>query len=100
MNAVGYRLLISRNLYFSSTLVEKKGQTAAVTVTNLGAGVYYRRVQSYDAEGKESVESATNRFHIISTGTAAEAIDLEFDPFLQHRHVIEVTGKTSKGARA
>jgi hypothetical protein len=56
-------------------------------------------VQSYDAEGKESMESEKNRFNIISTGTAAEAIDLELDPFIQHGHVIEVTGKTQMGAR-
>ena len=98
-NAVGYRLRISRNPYFSSTLVDKKVNTAAVTVTNLGEGVYYWAVQSYDGEGKESVESEKNRFNIISAGQAAEAIDLELDPFIQHGHVIEITGKTQKGAR-
>lgn len=98
-NAVGYRLRISRNPYFSSTLVDKKVNTAAVTVTNLGEGVYYWMVQSYDTAGKESVESEKNRFNIISRGKAAEAIDLELDPFIQHGHVIEVTGKTQKGAR-
>jgi hypothetical protein len=98
-NAVGYRLRISRNPYFSSTLVDKKVDTAAVTVTNLGEGVYYWMVQSYDTAGKESVESEKNRFNIISTGKAAEVIDLELDPFIQHGHVIEVTGKTQKGAR-
>jgi quercetin dioxygenase-like cupin family protein len=98
-NAVGYRLRISRNPYFSSTLVDKKVNTAAVTVTNLGDGVYYWMVQSYDTAGKESVESEKNRFNIISTGQAAEVIDLELDPFIQHGHVIEVTGKTQKGAR-
>jgi hypothetical protein len=98
-NAVGYRLRISRNPYFSSTLVDKKVNTAAVTVTNLGEGVYYWMVQSYDTAGKESVESEKNRFNIISTGQAAEVIDLELDPFIQHGHVIEVTGKTQKGAR-
>ncbi|HYM77721.1 MAG TPA: hypothetical protein VE377_17235 [Candidatus Dormibacteraeota bacterium] len=98
-NAVGYRLRISRNPYFSSTLVDKKVDTAAVTVTNLGEGVYYWMVQSYDAAGKESVESEKNRFNIISTGKQTEAIDLELDPFIQHGHVIEVTGKTQKGAR-
>ena len=56
-NAVGYRLRISRNPYFSSTLVDKKVNTAAVTVTNLGQGAYYWLVQSYDGAGKESVES-------------------------------------------
>jgi hypothetical protein len=56
-NAVGYRLRISRNPYFSSTLVDKKLNTAAVTVTNLGEGLYYWRVRSYDGEGKDSVGS-------------------------------------------
>ena len=65
-NAAGYRLRISRNPYFSSTLVDKKVNTAAVTVTGLGDGVYYWMVQSYDAAGKESVESEKNRFTIIS----------------------------------
>ncbi len=98
-NAVGYRLRISRNPYFSSTLVDKKIETAAVTVTNLGEGVYYWMVQSYDTSGKESVESEKNRFNVISTGKSDEVIDLELDPFVQHGHVIEVTGKTQKGAR-
>jgi hypothetical protein len=98
-NAVGYRLRISRNPYFSSTLVDKKVNTAAVTVTNLGEGVYYWGVQSYDTAGKESVESEKNRFTIISKSKDAEAIDLELDPFIQHGHVIEVQGKTQVGAR-
>jgi len=98
-NAVGYRLRISRNPYFSSTLVDKKVNTAAVTVTNLGDGVYYWMVQSYDTAGKESVESEKNRFNIISTGKETDAIELELDPFVQHGHVIEVTGKTQTGAR-
>ena len=98
-NAVGYRLRISRNPYFSSTLVDKKINTAAVTVTNLGEGAYYWLVQSYDAAGKESAESEKNRFTIISKGKDTEAIDLELDPFIQHGHVIEVTGKTQMGAR-
>ena len=98
-NAVGYRLRISRNPYFSSTLVDKKVNTAAVTVTNLGEGAYYWMVQSYDTGGKESVESEKNRFTIIPKGKETEAIELELDPFVQHGHVIEVTGKTQTGAR-
>ena len=98
-NAVGYRLRLSRNPYFSSTLVDKKINTAAVTVTNLGDGAYYWMVQSYDVAGKESVESEKNRFTIIAKGKETEAIDLELDPFIQHGHVIEVTGKTQVGAR-
>ena len=98
-NAVGYRLRISRNPYFSSTLVDKKVNTAAVTVTSLGEGAYYWMVQSYDAAGKESVESEKNRFTIISKGKETEAIELDLDPFIQHGHVIEITGKTQTGAR-
>jgi len=98
-NAVGYRLRISRNPYFSSTLVDKKVNTADVTVTSLGEGAYYWMVQSYEASGKESVESEKNRFTIISKGKQTEAIELELDPFIQHGPVIEVTGKTQIGAR-
>jgi hypothetical protein len=98
-NAVGYRLQISRNPYFSSTLVNKKINTADVTVTSLGEGAYYWMVQSYDSAGKESVESEKNRFTIIPKSKQAEAIDLELDPFIQHGHVIEIAGKTQAGAR-
>jgi hypothetical protein len=98
-NAIGYRLRISRNPYFSSTLVDKKVTTAAVTVSGLGEGAYYWMVQSYDGVGKESVESEKNRFTIISKSKESEAIELDLDPFIQHGHVIEVTGKTQNGAR-
>jgi hypothetical protein len=98
-NASGYRLRISRNPYFSSTLVDKRVSTADVTVTSLGEGAYYWVVQSYEASGKESVESEKSRFTIIPKGKQNEAIDLVLDPFIQHGHVIEVTGKTQIGAR-
>jgi hypothetical protein len=98
-NATGYRLQISRNPYFSSTLVDKKVNTADVTVTSLGEGAYYWMVQSYDVAGKESAESERNRFTIIPKGKQTDAINLELDPFIQHGHVIEVTGKTQSGAR-
>ncbi|MGA8618818.1 MAG: hypothetical protein WB660_09935 [Candidatus Sulfotelmatobacter sp.] len=98
-NAVAYRLRISRNPYFSSTLVDKRVNTADVSVTSLGEGAYYWVVQSYEASGKESVESEKNRFTIIPKGKQTEAIDLELDPFIQHGHVIEVAGKTQVGAR-
>jgi hypothetical protein len=98
-NAAGYRLRISRNPYFSSTLVDKRVNTAAVTVSGLGTGAYYWDVQSYDPAGKESVESERNRFTIIAKTKESDAIDLELDPFIQHGHVIEITGKTQTGAR-
>ena len=98
-NATGYRLRISRNPYFSSTLVDRKVNTADVTVTSLGEGAYYWAVQSYDATGKVSMESEKNRFTIIPKGKQSEAIELDLDPFIQHGHIIEVTGKTQVGAR-
>jgi uncharacterized membrane protein len=98
-NAVGYRLRLSRNPYFSSTLLDKRVSTADVTVTSLGDGAYYWVVSSYESSGKESVESEKNRFTIIAKGKQTEAIELDLDPFIQHGHVIEVTGKTQVGAR-
>ena len=98
-NAVGYRLRVSRNPFFSSTLIDRKVPTADVAVTGLGEGAYYWLVQSYDSDGKESLESEKNRFTIIPKGKTAVAINLELDPFVQHGHVIEVLGKTESGAR-
>ncbi len=98
-NAVGYRLRISHNPYFSSTIVDRRVTTADVIVSGLGEGAYYWLVQSYDVDDKESVESQKNRFTIIPKGQNTTAIDLELDPFMQHGHVIELTGKTEVGAR-
>jgi len=98
-NAVGYRLRISQNPYFSSTIVDRKVNTADVIVSGLNEGAYYWLVQSYDASDKESVESQKNRFTIIPKGKNTTAINLELDPFMQHGHVIELTGKTEAGAR-
>jgi hypothetical protein len=98
-NAVGYRLRISRNPYFSSTIVDRKVSTADVIVSGLNEGAYYWVVQSYDLNDKESMESQKNRFTIIPKGKSSEAINLEVDPFTQHGHVIELTGKTEAGAR-
>jgi hypothetical protein len=98
-NAAGYRLRISRNPYFSSTVVDRKVDTADVIVSGLGEGAYYWLVQSYDPEGKESPESERNRFTIIPKGRESAAMNLELDPFVQHGHVIEVIGRTEAGAR-
>jgi hypothetical protein len=98
-NAVEYRLRISKNPYFSSLVVDRKVDLADVTVTSLGEGAYYWSVQSFDASGKASVESEKNRFTVIPKGKDVVAINLELTPFVQHGHVIEVTGKTEVGAR-
>lgn len=98
-NAAGYRLRISRNPYFSSTIVDRKLKVADVIVSGLTEGAYYWLVQSYDSAGKESVESEKNRFTIIPKENETTAINLELNPFVQHGHVLELTGKTEIGAR-
>jgi hypothetical protein len=98
-NAVKYRLRISRNPYFSSTLVDRNVATTDVWVTGLAQGAYYWMVQSVDASGRESPESDKNRFTIVPRGKDAMAIDLELNPLIQHGHVMEVTGRTEVGAR-
>jgi len=97
-NAAGYRFRISRNPYFSSTIVDRKVNTADVIVSGLSEGAYYWVVQSYDAKEQSSLESEKNRFTIIPKGNTT-AINLELDPFVQHGHVIELAGKTEIGAR-
>ncbi len=98
-NAAGYRLRISQNPYFSSLLVDKKVAAPGAVVTGLPVGAYYWSIQSYDAAGKESVESEKNRFTIIAKAKEKIELSLEIDPLIQHGHVIEVTGKTEAGAR-
>jgi len=98
-NAAGYRLRISHNPYFSSLLLDRKVDTASVVVTGMSIGAYYWSIQSYDTSGHESVESEKNRFTIIAKGKEKVELPLDLDPFIQHGHVIEVTGKTEPGAR-
>lgn len=98
-NAAGYRLRVSRNPFFSSTIIDRRVPTAEVQVSGLTEGPYYWTVQSYDQDGKESVESEKNRFTVIAKAKEAEAIMLDLEPFVQHGHVIEVAGKTESGAR-
>jgi len=98
-NARGYRLQISRNPYFSSVIVDRKLNSADVMVAGLDEGPYYWMVRSFDANDRESPESEKNRFTIIAKETDTGAIALALDPFVQHGHVIELTGKTEIGAR-
>jgi hypothetical protein len=98
-NAAGYRLRISHNPYFSSLLLDRKVESANVVVTGLAAGAYYWSILSYEAGGKESVESEKNRFTIIAKSNEKVELSLDLDPFVQHGHVIEVIGKTEAGAR-
>ncbi len=97
--AAGYRLRISHNPYFSSLLLDRKVDSPNVVVTGLAQGAYYWAIQSYDATGKESVESEKNRFTIIPKAKEKVELSLDIEPFIQHGHVIEVQGKTEGGAR-
>jgi FecR protein len=98
-NASNYRLRIAHNPYFSSLLLDRKVDSASVVVTGLPVGAYYWSIQSVDTSGRESVESEKNRFTIIARGKEKVELPLDIDPFVQHGHVIEVTGKTEAGAR-
>jgi len=97
-NAKGYRLKIARNPYFSSLIVDRKIASSDVMVSGLSEGPYYWMVRSFDINDKESAESEKNRFTVIAQETES-GIALTLDPFVQHGHVIELTGKTEIGAR-
>lgn len=97
--AVGYRVRVSHNAFFSSTLFDKVVNATEVTVPPLAEGAYYWAVQSEDENGRESVESEKNRFTVIAKTAERVAIPLELDPFIQHGHVLEVRGRTDPSAR-
>jgi len=103
-NVTGYHLRISRNRSFSSLVYDHRfadPQTRAsgsVRVAGLGEGTFYWVVQSI-VGNKESVESETNRFDLIPKGAQDVSLKLEIEPFVQHGHVFEITGKTEPGAR-
>jgi len=98
-NAKFYRLRISRNPYFSSVEKELKANIPEMKIIGLTEGRYYWVVQSVDAHGKESVESDRNGFTLIARGNETEALLLEIEPFVQHGPVMQVRGKTERGAR-
>ncbi|MGH9581287.1 MAG: hypothetical protein ACRD2R_09840 [Terriglobales bacterium] len=98
-NVRSFHLRISRNPYFSSTVLDKKIQGSEFSATGLQEGAYYWVVQSIDARGRESVESERNRFTIIAKGPNEVTLALEIEPFIQHGRVIEVRGKTEPSAR-
>ncbi len=96
--AVTYRVRISRNPYFSSTVLDSKTKDPDLN-TQLDDGAYYWSVQAMDAAGKTSVESERNRFTVISKGAEKAVLALTLGNFVQHGHVIEVRGKTEPNAR-
>jgi hypothetical protein len=95
-----YRIRISRNPYFSSTVFEKVLTGTDTKIAGLREGTYYWVVTSQDAAGKESVESERNQFSVITRAPEdASSMALDIQPFIQHGHVIEIKGKTDPQAR-
>lgn len=97
-NAKGYHLRISRNAYFSSTIVDKRLNDPSFNLA-MSDGAYYWLVQSLDDNGKESVESEKNKFTLIPKGPDNVNLALELEALVQHGHVIEISGKTAPSAR-
>ncbi len=94
----GYHLRVSRNPYFSSTVIDEKVGSPELTA-EMSEGAYYWSVQSVDDKGVESIDSEKNRFTVIPKGPESVTIPLELENFVQHGHVIEVRGKTEPNAR-
>jgi hypothetical protein len=98
-NIRAYRLRVSRNPYFSSTVFDKVVNATEVKLSGLKEGTYYWVVTSQDASGHESVESERNQFTLVVRTGETVPVALELEPFIQHGHVIEVKGKTDPAAR-
>lgn len=97
--AVSYHLRVSRNPYFSSTVIDKRLGSSDTQISSLGEGAFYWEVQSEDINGKTSIESEKNRFTVIRKGPDNVPIALELAPLVQRGHVIEIKGKTESTAR-
>ncbi|HXE91014.1 MAG TPA: hypothetical protein VNK82_08640 [Terriglobales bacterium] len=94
-----YHLRVSRNPYFSSTVLDKKINGTEFAATGLQEGTYYWLVQSIDPRGHESVESERNRFDLVKQAAQDTSIRLEIAELRQHGRVIEVVGQTEPAAR-
>lgn len=95
----GYRLRISKNPYFSSTVYDKVVQATDTRISGLKEGGYYWVVTTLDDKGNESVESERNQFSVVAKVIDSLTIPLELQPFIQHGHMIEIRGKTDPSAR-
>ncbi len=94
-----YHVRISRNPYFSSTLLDRRVAGTEMPVPGLKQGAYYWVVQSVDGQGKVSAESEKNRFNVIPKGEEAPGLRLVIEEMRQHGRVIEIRGETDRGAR-
>jgi hypothetical protein len=95
----GYRLRVSKNPYFSSTVYDKVVSGTEAKVQGLSDGNYYWIVTTLDINGKQSVESERAQFTLLQKPPESTSLALDLSPFIQHGHVIEVKGRTEPGAR-
>jgi len=95
----GYRLRVSKNPYFSSTVYDKVIPGTEAKLNGLTDGNYYWIVTTVDINGKQSVESERNQFTLLQKPADAASMALDLSPFIQHGHVLEVKGRTEPGAR-
>jgi Glucodextranase, domain B len=98
-NTRGYRLRVSKNPYFSSTVFNRVIEGTTIRIPGLKEGGYYWVVTSMDEKGKESVESERNQFSVVAKASDVGTLPLELQPLIQHGHVIEVQGTTDPNAR-
>jgi Glucodextranase, domain B/FecR protein len=99
-NVRAYHLKVSKTPFFSpASLVFDKNVTGSQIILPVGEGTYYWVVQSVGENGKESVESPRSQFTLVPKGSSGANIALELGDFVQHGHVIEVSGRTETGAR-
>ncbi|MCI0354342.1 MAG: FecR domain-containing protein, partial [Acidobacteria bacterium] len=98
-NARQYHVQVSRNPYFSSTVLDKRVVGTEMAAPPLQEGAYYWVVQSVDGQGKESAESEKNRFNVIPKGADTPSLRLVIEDLRQHGRVIEIRGETEPGAR-
>ena len=96
-NVREYHIRISHTQSFADVIIDPKMASTQVVIANLQEGTYYWQARSIGPDGKESVESETDRFTIVPKGTGSLA--LELGEFVQHGHVIEVKGHTEPNAR-
>jgi hypothetical protein len=97
--AKAYRVRLSKNPYFSSTVMDRTVQDTEFRMPGLKDGTYYWLVLSLDDKGGQSVESERNQFTVVTRAAEQASLPLDLDTFIQHGHVIEVKGKTDPTAR-
>lgn len=97
--ANAFHIRVSKNPYFSSTVLDRIVHGTEVQMVGLSEGPYYWVVQAVGVDGRQSLESDKNRFTIIAQARQEESIALEVNSLVQHGRVIEIQGRTEPAAR-